>query len=157
MLLQDNWTSFLKARLNCSLPGQFPFYYDQLQSTFLLRKQRLVYALFTTPPSVYTLDHLGVYSRSIVVSMSVCLSVCLSVCPVRSHNSKTTRPNFTKVFMRVAYYPGSVLFWRRCDILYTSGFADDVMYFSRHWASGPESSTTLCLKGVRQVAVPVGR
>ena len=29
----------------------------------------------------------------------VCLSVCLSVClPVSSHNSKATRPNFTKFF-----------------------------------------------------------
>jgi len=55
ILLQDNWTTFVKARLNCSLPGQFPFYYNELQNTFLLRKQRLVYAVFTTPPSVYTL------------------------------------------------------------------------------------------------------
>ena len=54
VLLQDNWTTFVKARLNCSLPGQFPFYYNELQSTFLLRKQRLVYAVFTTPPSVFT-------------------------------------------------------------------------------------------------------
>ena len=29
--------------------------------------------------------------------------------------------------------------------------------FSYHEADGPESSTTLCLKEVRQVAVPVGR
>ena len=54
VLLQDNWTTFFKARLNCSLPGQFPFYYSELQSTFLLRKQRIVYAVFTTPPSVNT-------------------------------------------------------------------------------------------------------
>jgi len=54
VLLQDNWTTFFKARLNCSLPGQFPFYYNDLQSTFLLRKQRLVYAVFSTPPSVNT-------------------------------------------------------------------------------------------------------
>ena len=29
--------------------------------------------------------------------------------------------------------------------------------FSNHGANGPESSTTLCLEGVRQMAVPVGR
>jgi len=52
VLLQDNWTTFFKARLNCSLPGQFPFYYNELQSTFLLRKQRIIYAVFTTPSSV---------------------------------------------------------------------------------------------------------
>jgi len=34
----------------------------------------------------------------------------------------------------------SVLLWRRCDMLCTSGFADDVM-FSYHGANhGPESS-----------------
>ena len=54
VLLKDNWTTFFKARLNCSLPGQFPFYYNELQSTFLLRKPRLVYTVFTTPPSVIT-------------------------------------------------------------------------------------------------------
>jgi len=42
--------------------------------------------------------------QSIVV---VCMSVCLSV--LGSHNLKTTRPNFTKCFMRVAYGRGSVL------------------------------------------------
>jgi len=34
-------------------------------------------------------------------------------------------------------------------MLCTSGFVDD--------DNGPQLSTTLCLKGVRQVAVPVGR
>jgi len=60
VLLQDNWTTFFKARLNCSLPGQFPFYYNDLQSTFLLRKQRLVYAVFSTPPSVNNTTSTGV-------------------------------------------------------------------------------------------------
>jgi len=60
VLLQDNWTTFFKARLNCSLPGQFPFYYNDLQSTFLLRKQRLVYAVFSTPPSVNNTTSAGV-------------------------------------------------------------------------------------------------
>jgi len=41
-------------------------------------------------------------------------------------------------------------------MLCTSGFADDVM-FSYPGASRSESSTTLCLEGVCQVAVPVGR
>ena len=35
-------------------------------------------------------------------------------------------------------------------------FVDDVV-FSYHGANGPESSTTVCLEVVRQVAVPVGR
>ena len=41
--------------------------------------------------------------------------VCLSVC---THNSKTTRLNFTKFFVHVASGRGSVLPWRRCDVMY---------------------------------------
>jgi len=47
--------------------------------------------------------------------MGVCASacVCVFVCP-RSH-------------LRVNYGRGSVLTWRRSDMLYTSGFMDDVI------------------------------
>ena len=31
-LLEDTWTTFMKARLNCSRPGEVPFYYNELQS-----------------------------------------------------------------------------------------------------------------------------
>lgn len=27
----DRWTSFLKARLNCSIPGEYPFYFDEIR------------------------------------------------------------------------------------------------------------------------------
>lgn len=29
----NKWTTFLKARLNCSVPGEYPFYFDEIQST----------------------------------------------------------------------------------------------------------------------------
>jgi len=48
--------------------------------------------------------------RSIVISVSVCTSVRLSVC-VRTHNSKTVRPNFAKCCVHVARGRGSVLLW----------------------------------------------
>jgi len=78
----------------------------------------------------------------------VCLFVfvCLSLC---SHNSKTTQPNFAN-FLHIACGRGSVLRWRRCDTLYTSGFVDDVM-FSYCGASGSESNTTLRLEDVWQI------
>uniref|UniRef100_A0A803KBF5 Semaphorin 5B n=1 Tax=Xenopus tropicalis TaxID=8364 RepID=A0A803KBF5_XENTR len=47
-LLEDTWTTFMKARLNCSRPGEIPFYYNELQSTFLLPEQDLIYGVFTT-------------------------------------------------------------------------------------------------------------
>ncbi|PBC28684.1 Semaphorin-1A [Apis cerana cerana] len=27
----DRWTSFLKARLNCSVPGEYPFYFNEIR------------------------------------------------------------------------------------------------------------------------------
>ncbi|XP_014608964.1 PREDICTED: semaphorin-1A-like isoform X1 [Polistes canadensis] len=52
----DRWTSFLKARLNCSVPGEYPFYFNEIQSTsevteglYAGNRTRLVYGVFTTP------------------------------------------------------------------------------------------------------------
>ena len=53
---KTSWTSFLKSRLNCSLPGEYPFYFDHLQSaseivegTYGGQPSRVIYAAFTTP------------------------------------------------------------------------------------------------------------
>lgn len=48
-LLKNNWTTFLKARLNCSIPGDYPFYYDEIQGMTYHAKDKIVYATFTTP------------------------------------------------------------------------------------------------------------
>ena len=58
--------------------------------------------------------------------------------------------------MHVACGRGSVFLWWRCDTLRSSGFVYDVM-FSYRGANRQESRMTLCLKEVRQVAVPVRR
>lgn len=47
-LLEDTWTTFMKARLNCSRSGDVPFYYHELHSTFYLPEQDLIYGVFTT-------------------------------------------------------------------------------------------------------------
>ncbi|XP_050541171.1 semaphorin-1A-like [Daktulosphaira vitifoliae] len=53
---RDRWTSFLKARLNCSIPGEYPFYFDEIQSTSDILNTALtgitdpiVYGVFNTP------------------------------------------------------------------------------------------------------------
>ena len=61
------------------------------------------------------------------MSVSVCLSacVCVFVCPrahLRIHTS-----DLYQIFPPVTYGRGLVLFWRRCDMLCTSGFMDDVI------------------------------
>ncbi|XP_034934112.1 semaphorin-1A-like isoform X2 [Chelonus insularis] len=52
----DRWTSFLKARLNCSIPGEYPFYFNEIQSmsdviegVYDGRHNQLIYGVFTTP------------------------------------------------------------------------------------------------------------
>ena len=54
----------------------------------------------------------------------VCLCVCLSVC---KHISGNTCVIFPKFFVLVTYGCGSVLLWRHCDKLCTSGFMDAVI------------------------------
>jgi semaphorin 5 len=48
LFLKDNWTTFLKARLNCSYPGDYPFYFDEIQSAYYLEETSTVYATFTS-------------------------------------------------------------------------------------------------------------
>ncbi|CAG7826149.1 unnamed protein product, partial [Allacma fusca] len=50
---RHRWTTFFKARLNCSIPGEFPFAFDEIQSTSVLLPtsqlgSEVVYGVFTT-------------------------------------------------------------------------------------------------------------
>ena len=65
--------------------------------------------------------------RSIVINPSACLSVCLSASISLKSLDRSSR-NFV---CRSLWPRGSVLLWRRCATLCTSGFMDDVM-FSRN-------------------------
>ncbi|XP_075588237.1 semaphorin-2A-like isoform X3 [Dermatophagoides farinae] len=48
-ILNKNWASFLKARLNCSIPGEFPFYFNEIQSVYKYPgDDRKFYAVFST-------------------------------------------------------------------------------------------------------------
>lgn len=48
-MMKEAWTTFRKARLNCSLPGEFPFYYDEIQGAVYHPEEGIIYATFTTP------------------------------------------------------------------------------------------------------------
>ena len=67
--------------------------------------------------------------RSIVTA---CLLVCLSVCPLVELENHVAE--LYQIFMHVTWDSGWALLWRRCDILCTSGFVDDVL-FSFHGAN----------------------
>uniref|UniRef100_A0A915PVP5 Sema domain-containing protein n=1 Tax=Setaria digitata TaxID=48799 RepID=A0A915PVP5_9BILA len=52
----NEWTSFVKARLNCSIPGHYPFYFDQIEAIappvirpYSSDMRQLVYAVFRSP------------------------------------------------------------------------------------------------------------
>ncbi|XP_032687927.1 semaphorin-5B isoform X2 [Odontomachus brunneus] len=49
IVMKEAWTTFRKARLNCSLPGEFPFYYDEIQGAAYHPEEGIIYATFTTP------------------------------------------------------------------------------------------------------------
>ncbi|ALC38992.1 Sema-1a [Drosophila busckii] len=53
---RNRWTSFLKSRLNCSIPGDYPFYFNEIQSASNLvegqygsMSSKLIYGVFNTP------------------------------------------------------------------------------------------------------------
>jgi chondroitin sulfate proteoglycan 4 len=54
MLKDRIWTTFVKARLNCSVPAESPFYYDHIQSVVYVEEERLFYAAFTTAELIIT-------------------------------------------------------------------------------------------------------
>jgi len=61
--------------------------------------------------------------RSIAIGLSVCKSLCGCMCV-----SGTAGSIFTKFFMQIPCGHGSALLWRRCDMLCTFGFMDDVTF-----------------------------
>uniref|UniRef100_A0A8B9JJE3 Sema domain-containing protein n=1 Tax=Astyanax mexicanus TaxID=7994 RepID=A0A8B9JJE3_ASTMX len=53
-VLEKQWTSFLKARLNCSIPGDSHFYFNLLQSTspiIRMHGRDIILGVFSTPPN----------------------------------------------------------------------------------------------------------
>jgi len=73
--------------------------------------------LFITPVTI----------GQLIIAMNV--SVCVFVCP--RYIFGTTRLIFTKFFMHVTYGRGSVLLWRRNDMLRIFVFMDDAIFAHR--------------------------
>ncbi|XP_014203695.1 semaphorin-5B [Copidosoma floridanum] len=68
MLMKDTWTTFSKARLNCSLPGEFPFYYDEIQGAVYEPEQGVVYATFTTPSNAIAGSAICAFNMSAILA-----------------------------------------------------------------------------------------
>lgn len=49
MYFSQNWATYLKARINCSISGEFPFYFNEIQSVYQIPNvETKFYATFTT-------------------------------------------------------------------------------------------------------------
>ncbi|XP_076801400.1 uncharacterized protein LOC143445897 isoform X1 [Clavelina lepadiformis] len=56
-LLRGRWTSFFKARLNCSFPGNRPFYFNEIQDVtepMMFDGKMTIFATMTTPENSIT-------------------------------------------------------------------------------------------------------
>lgn len=48
-ILSQNWATYLKAKLNCSIPGEFPFYFNEIQNVYKVPDDDTrFYTVFTT-------------------------------------------------------------------------------------------------------------
>ncbi|VVC34315.1 WD40/YVTN repeat-like-containing domain,Sema domain,PSI domain [Cinara cedri] len=72
---RDRWTSFLKARLNCSIPGEYPFYFDEIQGTSDILSTALtgiddhiVYGVFNTPVNAISGSAVCMFNMSDVIN-----------------------------------------------------------------------------------------
>ena len=96
-----------------------PFF---LEHGVVLWKQLLV-ILFTLP-----MEAIAKYCDTKCVCVSVCLSIFL-----QGYLWKQVH-DLSQIFVHVAYGHGSVLLQRSCNMLCTSGFVDDIMFFLQHSA-----------------------
>ncbi|CAG0917811.1 unnamed protein product [Notodromas monacha] len=58
------WTTYLKARLTCMIPGKIPFFYDELQAIEFDRDTKTFYGLFTTAENALPGSALCAFSLS---------------------------------------------------------------------------------------------
>ena len=66
-VLEKQWTSFLKSRLNCSIPGDSHFYFNILQAVtdvIHINGRDVVMATFSTPYNRYPEEQKIKYGKS---------------------------------------------------------------------------------------------
>ncbi|VDM53688.1 unnamed protein product [Angiostrongylus costaricensis] len=64
VVLRQVWTSFLKARLNCSISAQYPFYFDHIQAVTRVEtlEDTLFYATMSTSETAFVTSAICVFS-----------------------------------------------------------------------------------------------
>ncbi|XP_059051701.1 semaphorin-5A [Achroia grisella] len=61
---KNNWSTFLKARLECPVRGDVPFHYDEVQSVEYMPQEKILVATFTTPTNSIPGSAVCIYSMA---------------------------------------------------------------------------------------------
>ncbi|XP_037068861.1 semaphorin-5B-like, partial [Pollicipes pollicipes] len=62
------WTTAVKARLNCSVSGEYPFYLDEVQGVHYLDREEVLYATFTTSDNGLAASAVCAFNMSAIAS-----------------------------------------------------------------------------------------
>lgn len=81
-VLEKQWTTFLKARLNCSVPGDSHFYFNLLHATsniIHMQGRDVILGLFSTPPNRYrdATQRAHKQAQTLIFSSLACFSVSM--------------------------------------------------------------------------------
>ncbi|CAB1351073.1 unnamed protein product [Coregonus sp. 'balchen'] len=103
-VLERYWTSFLKARLNCSVPGDSFFYFDVLQSltnVLQINQRPAVVGVFTTQAnSIPGSAVCAFYMDDIEKAFNGKPGSCAGDGPASAYKSSTTFPDDTLTFIK---------------------------------------------------------
>lgn len=78
-VLEKQWTSFLKARLNCSVPGDSHFYFNLLHSTspvIRMHGRDIILGVFSTPANRYNTYTCKQSYKYVFLSQKTCFVSC---------------------------------------------------------------------------------
>lgn len=113
----DRWTSFLKARLNCSVPGEYPFYFNEIREYACTRVYTYrvcvcihIYTTISSPRyDVCREPSSSALSGPCVPDRGVGLTRCTNLADLSSRIGPILRTNWTEKFI---VYPVNFYFYR---------------------------------------------
>lgn len=79
---RNQWTSFVKARLNCSVPGDFPFYFNEIR-----KYCSILFLSIALLPSFSRERHSAL---RLIIHLSLLMPACVCLCEV-ADETETSR------------------------------------------------------------------
>lgn len=78
-ILSQNWATYLKARLNCSIPGEFPFYFNEIRkfhSNHSVSRKQLVHNFYLLKVCKLYICEVHVFFKTVHVWRKITLKYC---------------------------------------------------------------------------------